>query len=391
MKNEIEALMVLNAISGLGSAKIQKILDHYGSAAEFFRLWNEQDLIQILSAQVIENIRTFSVEQFLDQELKLIEQKQVKVITRNDAAYPTNLKRIVGAPIVLYVCGEIPAENEVAIGVVGSRHASIYGRNIADRFSAELAALGLPIVSGMARGIDTAAHLGALKVKGKTIAVLGCGLTHIYPPENAKLFESIANSGAIVSEFPMATPPVPFNFPRRNRVISGISLGIIVVEAALKSGALITANFALEQNKEVYAIPGQLDNPSSEGVHHLIKQGAKLVTSIEDILEDIKPALDRWVNRNQIDGVIASEAKQSSGSRRLPRSADASLAMTEVVTQELTVQETTIYDSLTRQPIHIDVLAERTNTTAAKLMATLFQLEIKQLVKQLPGKFFVRT
>ena len=216
----------------------------------------------------------------------------ISVVTCLDELYPHNLLNIYDRPAFFYVLGRLDNE-DVPLAIVGSRNASTYGRYTTDRISRELALRGITIVSGMARGIDSCAHRGALAAKGRTIAVLGSGLDVIYPPENKKLFDAISSNGAVISEFPLGTQPLSYNFPARNRIISGLSYGVVVVEAGEKSGSLITAKLAMEQGREVFAIPGAIDSASSRGTNSLIKQGAKLVENIDDILEDILPQLEQ--------------------------------------------------------------------------------------------------
>ncbi len=218
--------------------------------------------------------------------MALIKKLNLNVLTRQDDEYPQNLKNILYPPIVLYVKGRLKPQDCNSIAIVGSRLASFYGLSCAEKLAGELANYGLTVVSGMARGIDTASHRGALKQNGRTIAVIGSGFNRIYPPENKGLCEEIAGSGAVISEFPIDTPPEKENFPRRNRIISGLSLGVVVVEAARNSGALITADFALEQGREVFALPGKVDSSTSFGTNELIKQGAKLVSCVDDIIEE---------------------------------------------------------------------------------------------------------
>src|SRR3989338_1731343 len=246
--SELDALLILNAVPGVGNATIRKLLEYYGSAQKVLSL-TENDLAadQVVSAKLAAAIARFSKEQFLAKELALIAEHGVRVLTFNDEEYPASLRAIADSPIVLYVKGRLPENLSLSMAVVGSSNASLYGNSIAGQWSARLAETGFTIVSGMARGIDTAAHTGALKARGHTVAVLGCGLSTVYPPENEELFAEIAARGAVISEFPMTMPPMAHNFPRRNRIISGLSMGVVVVEAAVKSGALITADFALEQ------------------------------------------------------------------------------------------------------------------------------------------------
>ncbi len=366
---ESQALLLLNAVPGVGNATIRKLLEYYGSAQKILSL-TENNLAadQAIPARLAAAIVQFPQEQFLVKELALIAEHGVRVLTFNDEDYPANLRAIADSPVVLYVKGRLPENLSLSIAVVGSRGASLYGTSIAQQWSTRLAELGFTIISGMARGIDTAAHTGALKARGQTVAVLGCGLTHIYPPENKKLYDSISMHGALISEFAMETLPLPYNFPRRNRIISGLSMGVIVVEAAAKSGALITADFALEQGREVYAVPGKVDSPTSKGVHGLIKQGAKLVSCVEDILEDIHPQLLQEAHGN----VVPPEIKEP------------------VALGSLSESEQQIYGFIGDRPIHIDDLIDRCGTDALRVTVVLSCLELKHFIKQLPGKLFVR-
>lgn len=222
----------------------------------------------------------------LDEEMKLIEKHNITIIDIFDKQYPQLLKEIDDPPVVLYIKGNPEVLSNYSLAIVGTRHPTHYGVSLAEKFSAELAKLGLTIISGLAKGIDTAAHKGTLKC-GVPAAVLGSGIMNIYPRENAELAKKIIEKGALISEFPMKTKPLKENFPRRNRIVSGISRGVLVIEAAERSGALITARMALEQNREVFAVPGKIDSPVSKGTHKLIKQGAKLIDSVEDILEEL--------------------------------------------------------------------------------------------------------
>ena len=375
---EIDALITLNAVPGAGNANIRKLLEYYGSATKALSL-TENDLAadQVVSAKLAAAIARFPKEQFLAKERALIAEHGVRVLTSNDEEYPASLRAIADSPIVLYVKGRLPENLSLSLAVVGSRGASLYGNSIAEQWSARLAEVGFTIVSGMARGIDTAAHTGALKAHGRTVAVLGCGFTHIYPPENKKLSDRIAVHGAIVSEFAMETLPMPYNFPRRNRIISGLSLGVVVVEAAAKSGALITADFALEQGREVYAVPGKVDSPTSKGVHGLIKQGAKLVSCVEDILEDIHPQLLQEAHGN----VVPTGTTGTPGTPTIKE---------PVVVESLSVSEQRVYGFISDRPIHIDQLIDRCGTDALRVTVVLSCLELKHLIKQLPGKLFVR-
>ncbi len=281
-------LLALNKIPGLGSRRLMSLIENVGSAR---RIWGAsvKELIaapSISKKLAIDIVNARSIVD-PDEELKKISELGIDLITIWDDDYPYNLKNIYDPPVVLYVKGSLlPADNN-SISIVGSRRASSYGRRVAKRLSFDIAKYGITVVSGLARGIDTEAHRGALESGGRTIAVVGSGLDVIYPPENHGLFEKISRSGAVISEFALGTPPEARNFPARNRIVSGFSKGTVVVEASEKSGSLITANFALEQGREVFAVPGDIYRWGSKGSNRLIKEGAKLVESVHDILEEV--------------------------------------------------------------------------------------------------------
>ena len=368
--NERDAFLILNAVMGIGNATVGKLLKYYGSAVKVLSL-NEADLSVVprISSKAIQNFLHFPKDKFLKAEYNLMARKKVRIITWLDDDYPEALRQIADAPVVLYVKGDLSSDRSLSMSIVGSRRALFYGQTVAEKFAGRLAEFGFTTVSGMARGIDTAAHRGALKAGGTTVAVLGCGLLQAYPLENRNLMDEIAATGAVISEFPMGMGPLPHNFPRRNRIISGLSLGVIVVEAAQRSGALITADFALEQGREVFAVPGRIDHPSTHGVHGLIKQGAKLVTCVEDILEDIEPRVSAYLR---------------AGTE--PSAQDRSI---KDVPADLSKDEEHIYSHITDRPVHIDELTHRCGE-AVPVMSVLLQLELKHLVKQLPGKLFKR-
>lgn len=287
---------------------------------------------------------------------------QIKEISISDKGYPKNLRNIHGPPPVLYVKGGILPKDDIAVGVVGSRKASIYGLETCEKLAFELASMGVTIVSGMARGIDSAAHRGALKAGGRTLAVFGCGIDYIYPPENKSLAEKIEKSGALISEFGLGVEPMPYNFPRRNRIISGLSLGVIVVEAARNSGALITAAFALEQGREVFAVPGKINSATSAGVHQLIKDGAKLVGSVDDIIEEL---------HLKIEVMDVSQNEEKSDIK-------------------LEEEESRIYSILSDEPKHIDDIIKESGLSSSKVSNVLLALQLRKLIKELPGKFYYK-
>lgn len=299
----------------------------------------------------------------------------IRTISINDVEYPKMLKKIHSPPKALYINGSFKEEDNFAVAIVGSRRASVYGIEMSERLGYDLALRGVTVVSGMARGIDSAAHRGALKANGRTIAVMGSGHNHIYPPENKDLYKKIASSGAVISEFENDTSPIPRNFPIRNRIISGLSLGIVVVEAAKNSGALITADFALEQNREVFAVPGKISSLTSEGTHALIKDGAKLVQSAEDIIEEL--------SLHEIE----PEADKPSGLRE----EKISKKTTRYIYNSLTGDERKIYKVLSDEPGYIDDVVKESGVALSKASKVLLGLELKRLIKELPGKQFIRT
>lgn len=363
--NKTEGLMALNAVHGIGNSRLKKLIDYFGSAENVFKA-DRCDLLACgsIPEDVVENLLKFPRDRFLEKETVLIKKHDVSVVCFDDPAYPAMLQTISDRPSVLYIKGQLPNEMELSMAIVGSRKASLYGLSMAEKFSRELAELGFTIISGMARGVDTYAHRGALRAKGTTVAVLGSGLAEIYPPENQELFYQIAASGAVLSEFPMTTIPLPVNFPRRNRIVSGLSLGVLIVEASQKSGALITADCALEQGKEVFALPGPIDSAQSFGVNNLIKQGAKLVCSKEDILEELNP---------QILSILKPQPKFDD---------------TIQTATPITDAEEKILKLLKHNPVHWDEIVQMGFLDVQEASKILLDLELKNMVKQLPGKFF---
>jgi len=376
-----EALVGLNLFSGIGSVRLKKLLEVFAQpqdilAAPVDTLKKIDGIGEVLALEIA-NIKISDIE----REFKLADKYKINILTVDDVDYPENLKSIYDPPIVLYVKGNLTAQDKLSIGIVGSRRASFYGLNSAEKFAYELAGLGFTVVSGLAYGIDTQAHKGALKADGRTIAVLGSGLANIYPSENKKLAGQISQSGAVISEFPLSAAPLPNNFPRRNRIISGLSLGLLVVEAAKNSGALITADFALEQGREVFALPGKIDSGNSFGTNGLIKQGAKLVSNIEDILEEL----------NFTEQIALPKEAQGFNTLKL---GDASFSEAEKESSkigELTSEESNLYNTLSRQPQHLDDIVDKLGLTTAKTLNMLLTLEIKKFIRQFPGKQFARV
>ncbi len=361
--NDFESLVSLNIIPQIGSVRLENLLKNFQKPQDIFKA-RRKDLAAAVGEKISESIISFDYRH-LENDLALAKKAALKIITLFDQDYPQALNAIPGRPIVLYVSGSIIARDNLAIAIVGSRGASFYGLSQAEKFASQLSAQGITIISGMARGVDTYAHRGALKVKGRTIAVMGSGFSHIYPAENADLAKDIALSGAVVSEFPMEAKPLPGNFPRRNRLISGLSLGVLITEAARNSGALITADFALEQGREVFALPGRIDSSGSTGANALIKQGAKLVTCCDDILEELNLAV---VDKKETN--IPPAAKQKI---------------------ECAKEEEMLYDCINQQPVAIDDLVEKTSWPSSQVLNLVLKLQFKKLIRELPGKQYMRN
>lgn len=364
--NEKEALVVLNAVQGLGPSRIMALVEAFKSAVNVLKV-SFEDLLQIkgFPKKVAENIKSFEVDSFLTGEHNLLKKHAAGVVTIFDQDYPDLLKQIPGAPMVLYVQGVLPKSCDKNIAFVGSRQSSVSGNLIAEKMSYELAGRGFNVVSGLARGIDAAAHRGALNAKAPTFAVLGCGLSHYYPKENQKLHDLIAKNGAVISEYPMSQLPIAAQFPRRNRIISGLSRGVVVVEAAMKSGALITADFALEQGRDVFAVPGRIDSMASKGTNNLIKMGAKLVTSAEDILEDF--------NGVTMKSVLSSEE---------------CVLDKKVEYGDLDEDQKKVVTFISKKPKYFEDILDGVGLDARRASTILFELELKGLIQQEPGKIF---
>ena len=362
MAEDVFYWLALSLTPGVGSIFIKRLLDRFKTPEAVFQApMNELLEIEGLGEKVAREIRKGPVEKAVERELSLLKEVGGKIVTLRDDAYPKRLKDIYDPPALLYVRGELQKEDELAISIVGSRKTSPYGRWVTEKISQELARHGVTVVSGMARGIDSLAHWGALSGGGRTIAVLGCGVDVIYPSENRNLFTKIIDRGAILSEFPMGSPPEGGHFPKRNRIISGLSIGVVVVQASMESGSLITASYALEQGREVFAVPGQVGAEGSRGTNQLIKEGAKLVESSEDILEEILP---QW--RREGEATPRGEGPE----------------------RDLTEEERILYERLGETPLHIDELIRESQFDPGKVSSVLLNLELKGLVSQWPGKCF---
>jgi len=345
----------------LKSAK--RIFEHFPCLRDVFKAGKKELITLGLEEEQAQRITSSRILDRASKEIERIERKNYTLLTLEDKEYPRYLREIFDPPFVLYGAGKIDVLDGPAVSVVGARKPTPYGRAVAEKLAEDLASRGLVVVSGLARGIDSIAHWGALK-GGKTVAVLGSGLENVYPRENYSLFEKIIERGAVVSEFPLNAPPLGFHFPIRNRIISGLSMAVVVVEASKRSGSLISARLALEQNREVMAVPGNVTSDLSQGTNWLIKTGAKLVENWEDVAEELpSPLKERLFSQK--------EEKRSPVSMK-PR--------------EKRVFEYLEEDSLT----HIDELVEKTEFSVSELLAILLNLELKELISQSPGKYFQR-
>jgi DNA processing protein len=369
--------LALSLTPGLGPTKARKLVEHFGSAPAVFRASLtelEGSGIQAVSAQ---SLATGKSAELAREELARAADAGVTVLCMDDALYPRRLKEIYDPPIILYVRGDAEVLNKPGIAMVGTRHPTPYGSGMAERLACDLAAQGLVIISGMARGVDTASHRGSISAKGKTIAVFGTGVDVIYPKENSRLSEQILSfGGALVSEFAMGSFAAPQNFPIRNRILSGMSIGVLVVEAAEYSGTRITARLALEQNRDVFAVPGNVTNKNSWGPNTLIKQGAKLVATWEDVWEDLPTEV-----RLALTPPPSPESSSASSASLFPDDG-------------LPPHERRILSLLKAdEAIHIDEIVEKLESelSSSEIFAALFELELNGKVRQMPGKNFVKS
>ncbi|MHC4527969.1 MAG: DNA-processing protein DprA, partial [Planctomycetota bacterium] len=361
---DIEKWLKLNRADNVGPVTFAKLIKHFGSPDRALGA-SVSELTKVggIGFKTAEQMARSRDKFDAAAELELADKLAVRIINLDDGRYPPALKQIYDPPPVLYIRGSLTRQDNLAISIVGSRRCSLYGQEQSSRLAHFLSSAGFTICSGMARGIDTAAHQGALSAGGRTVAVQGCGLANIFPPENKKLFALIAESGACISELPLNYEPLAENFPPRNRIIAGLSLGTIVIEAGGRSGALITARAALENNREVMAVPGKIDSPLSKGAHRLIKQGAKLVESVEDVLEALG-----YIGRELKDHVREAAA-------RATEKMEAPLF--DAGQLNLSKEERAIYDCLDKEPSHIEQIIAETDLPAGKTNAALISLRLK--------------
>jgi DNA processing protein len=364
-----EAFVALNLIEGVGPVRVRQLLESFGDAPSILRA-SKQKLLSVhgIGEETATAISSWENSIDLAGELKRAEDFGCRILTQEDEEYPPLLREIYDPPIVLYVKGAFLPQDKNGVALVGSRQTTHYGIETARKLGYQLAYVGVTVVSGGARGIDTAAHQGALNAKGRTIAVLGTGINVVFPPENNELFERIAANGAVVTQFPFNRPGDRQTFPIRNRIVAGMTLGTVVIEANLTSGALITSGFANDYGRQIFAVPGRIDSPRSKGCHELIKKGAKLCEGVEDILSEFEyifPPSNRPASANEtgvLPGIALSENEQK-------------------ILGALRVED----------EITIDEVIRATGLPSSTVSVALLSLEMKRLVKQLPGKLFVKN
>ena len=364
-----EAFIALNMIEHVGPVRARLLLEHFGDAPKILAAAKSELLrVRNIGEEVAESISTWEKSVDLAGELKRIADFGCHVLISSDENYPALLREIYDPPLVLYVKGALTAKDKNAVAMVGSRQTTHYGIETARKLAYQLAYVGVTVVSGGARGIDTAAHQGALSAKGRTVAVLGTGINLVFPTENAELFQRISENGAVITQFPFNRPADKQSFPIRNRIVAGMTLGTVVVEANSASGALITANMAVEAGRQIFAVPGRIDSPRSKGCHDLIKKGAKLCEGAEDILSEFEylfPTSNRPLSPGET-GVLPA--------------------------LELSENEQKVFDALqTDDELTIDEVIRKSGLPSSAVSVSLLSLEMKRVVKQLPGKMFVRN
>ncbi|CAK8719546.1 DNA protecting protein DprA [Candidatus Electrothrix laxa] len=386
-RNDILDWLALVALPGLGCVLTRRLLAAFGAPDKVLAAGKAvaevsgvgRHLVELFSAPS----RLDKARSWAEQEYSRVRSRNIRLLCCDDPLYPSFLLNIHDYPILLYCLGDIDCLCLPAIAVVGSRTPTNYGRNVSAALARQLVANGIAVVSGLAKGIDGQAHLGALEAGGKTIAVLGCGLDIVYPREHGSLYKKIGDQGLLISEYPLGTPPESFRFPARNRIVSGLSLGVVIVEAAVRSGALITARLGLEQNREVFAVPGRIDSPKSEGPHRLLRQGAALVSSVEDILAELPLSAH--------SGEISlSEDHEKISAVRLA----APSAMSRNVTSlpnDLSAAEKDLMSAIKSTSIDIEQLSEVTALPLNTLHGLLLGLELRGLIRQLPGQQYIRA
>ena len=368
---DVRSLLILSQIPGVGPNRLRGLVNHFKDPAAVAKA-AARELIQVegIERKTAQMITAFfrgggadRCSRVIDDQLSRLNRVEGRIVTFWDREYPDNLRKIYDPPPLFFLRGTLSDDDRYSIAIVGTRSPSPYGTTLADRFAAGLSRLGIPVISGLARGIDTTAHTAVVRGRGRTVAVIGSGIDVIYPPENRSLVERMLGSGALISEYPMGTKPDAGNFPRRNRIISGIALGTLIVETGIDGGAMITASMALDQNRDVFAVPAAVSERKPSGTNILIKQGKAMLTeSVDDILAELAPRLKRFLSPGETPA-------------QLP---------------PLSLFEQQVYDTLTEEPVHIDAISARSGLATSDALVHLLSLEFKGVVRQLPGKLFVR-
>lgn len=359
-----EGLLRLIAVPGVGPNRLRALIAHFHTTDAIFRARvSELTRVEGIDRKTAESIRRADTGPFAQDQLDRLRKLGGELVSFWDSRFPEGLRRVSDPPAFLFVKGELREDDACAVAIVGTRSPTTYGKLVTERLTSDLVRRGLTIVSGFARGVDTLVHRAAIRAGGRTIAVLGTGLDVVYPPENVRLAPEVSENGALVTEYPLGTGPDAPNFPRRNRIICGMSLGTVVIEAGAKSGALITAELALEQNREVFAVPGPVNSPKSQGTNQLIREGAVLTRSAEDVIQELAPQLRQFLR----------EREESQ------------------VSIELSDPERRVFESLQGTPKHIDHLALELGQPTSAVLSTLLTLELRGLVRQFPGKLFAKV
>lgn len=376
--NNSESIVVLNMVPEIGPIRFKNLQNQFGNMTDVFKaslleLRSVEGITETIARSILSYGKNLSA--LAEKEFLLAKQNKIAIITIDNPDFPAILKTMNDPPPVLYCLGDPSCLHDSSIALVGTRRPTPYGERIAEMIARDLTQIGIPTVSGLARGIDTIVHKATIRFGGRTIAVLGSGLLKIYPPENRKLSVDLSASGALISEFPLLLPPDPGHFPRRNRIIAGLSLGTVVIEADEKSGALITANIAAEQGKDIFAVPGPVTSKMSRGPHKLIRQGAKLVERCQDIIEEISDLKDRLFPK--LTGMPSTQKLSTD-------SATATM-------HTLSSQEQQLLNFIYIDPIHIDTLSQRSSLPQGDFSHTLLNLEMKGVIRSLPGKMYVRS
>ncbi len=391
ISDNLKYWLALRLVEGLGNIGIKSLLQSFETPENVFKApLHLLETVPGIGSKTARHLKDFKQWAQVEEELEKAVKMNVAILTCYDPLFPQRLLHIYDCPVLLYVKGDLSGL-DVSIAVVGSRKASAYGKYTTERLCRELSLSGVTIVSGMAKGIDASAHRGAISVKGKTIAVLGSGLDVIYPPENETLYHEISNCGAVVSEYSFGTRPNAPNFPARNRIISGMSLGVVVVEATEKSGSLITARIALEQGREVFAVPGSIDEAGSRGTNRLIKDGAKLVEDVDDILAEIGPQRSHEESTPVIAAlpIVLTELSYDephAGPPDAPRNGPRQHDFHHTVLDEKELQ---LINNLSSRPCPVDDLIAATGMSASEILSLLLHLELRGLIRQMPGKTYI--